>query len=127
MSADLQQTREVVLQDTLHPRRVRWLDRLDLIALPVGIASTLMDHAIRESEHFQRPWEFGALSFLAMATLVISIALRHRWSLAKRSLMRPCDRGTVAGRPAGDRDLRSGAAGLEVGCNDPLGWICQSF
>lgn len=85
---ELQQTREVVLRDTLHPLRVRVLNKIDVIALTIGITSALLDNAIRESDFFQRPWEFGALSFLAMCSLVGTLWLRYRWSLARRSLLR---------------------------------------
>lgn len=88
MSEDLNQTRDVVLRDTLHPARVRLLRQGDFVALSVGIASVLLDNAIRESQFFHRPWEFGALSFLAAAWLTLTMALRYRWSLARSSLFR---------------------------------------
>lgn len=53
----------------------------------MGVAATLLNHATRESAHFHRPWEFGALSFLAMVCLSITMILRHRWSLARSTLL----------------------------------------
>ena len=86
MPVDLDETRNLVLRDTLHPQRVALLNQIDFVALSTGIASTLLDHAIRESPHFQRPWEFGAISFVAMLSVTVTLAMRHRWSLAKSTL-----------------------------------------
>lgn len=87
MTADLDQTRQLVLRDTLHPLRVRVLERVDVLALSIGITSALLDNAIRDSPFFRRPWEFGALSFLAMTCLVATLVVRYRWSLARSTFL----------------------------------------
>lgn len=83
MDVDLEQTRRVVLRNTVQPQWVERFRRIDFVVMMVGIAAVLLSHSVRESKVYHRPWEFPVIVVGSMLWLTVSLGLRYRWSLAK--------------------------------------------
>ncbi|KAA0142491.1 ATPase [Gimesia chilikensis] len=72
---------------THHPRRCRRLRRLEIIALIVGLISTVILHGLLKITTVVH-WELGAAIIVAMSYFTISLMLRYGWHLDRKEFFK---------------------------------------
>ncbi|MDA1018183.1 MAG: potassium-transporting ATPase subunit KdpA [Planctomycetota bacterium] len=71
---------------TRHPRHVALLRRLDLVLQVAAFVALIVRHGLHFGPSDRHP-ELALVSFCAMAMATISLGLRYRWSLARRTFL----------------------------------------
>jgi len=73
--------------ETHYPRRCRVLRRFEIIALIVGLASTVILHGLLKITTIVH-WELGATIVLAMVYFTLSLLIRYVWNRSRKEFLR---------------------------------------
>lgn len=87
MPSPKQRSENLPFSQSLHPRRDRLLRLIDSIVQVLGVAAVVLLHGLREAPEAVHV-ELGLFLIAAMLYLCLSVAMRHRWTLAGESFIR---------------------------------------
>ena len=73
--------------ETHHPRRCRALRRLEIIAIVIGLVSTVILHGLLKITTIVH-WELGATIVLSMAYFTLSLLIRYAWNLSRKEYLK---------------------------------------
>ncbi|MBT4867531.1 MAG: hypothetical protein HON53_20705 [Planctomycetaceae bacterium] len=73
--------------DTLFPKRAQRLRQWEIFCQAGGVAAAIVRHGLRPTPD-DKHIELGLIVILAMAAVTVSLAVRHRWSLARSTFVR---------------------------------------
>tara|TARA_R110002111_G_scaffold177322_1_gene243379 strand:+ start:10393 stop:12216 length:1824 start_codon:yes stop_codon:yes gene_type:complete len=72
---------------THHPRRCRVLRRLEIIAIIIGLVSTVILHGLLKITTIVH-WELGTTIVLSMAYFTLSLLIRYVWNLSRKEFLK---------------------------------------
>ena len=77
----------IATTDTLYPKRAQRLRQWEVFFQAAGVAAAIVRHGLHPTPD-DKHIELGLIVILAMAAVTASLAVRHRWSLARSTFFR---------------------------------------